>query len=65
MIPKGWLYYLPPEIMSTLKASYRQQKTELPYTKESDVYAFGFVLVCQSETSEINGMIALFTVQLF
>ncbi|KAF5306924.1 hypothetical protein FQA39_LY00154 [Lamprigera yunnana] len=41
-IPAGWLCYLAPEIMSSLKA-HQSHDDELPFTKASDVYAFGTV----------------------
>lgn len=41
-IPPGWLCYLAPEIMRSLDA-HRFQENELPFSKSSDVYAFGTV----------------------
>ncbi|XP_052124851.1 kinase suppressor of Ras 2 isoform X2 [Frankliniella occidentalis] len=42
-IPRGWLCYLAPEIMCSLKAQQNQLDDELPFSKASDVYAFGTV----------------------
>lgn len=42
-IPRGWLCYLAPEIMGSLKAQQNQLDDELPFSKASDVYAFGYV----------------------
>ena len=43
-IPKGWLCYLAPEIMQTLRVRPTQQGVEdLPFTRESDIYAFGTI----------------------
>lgn len=39
-IPPGWLCYLAPEIVRCLRA-YQSHEEELPFTKDSDVYAFG------------------------
>jgi len=39
-IPPGWLCYLPPEIMTRLKAS-NQPAQDLPFSFASDVYSFG------------------------
>ncbi|KAF7278778.1 hypothetical protein GWI33_008009 [Rhynchophorus ferrugineus] len=41
-IPPGWLCYLAPEIMRSLDA-HRFQENELPFSKSSDIYAFGTV----------------------
>lgn len=41
-IPKGWLCYLAPEIMRTLRVQATEGE-DLPFTKASDVYAFGTV----------------------
>lgn len=41
-IPKGWLCYLAPEIMRTLRVQ-PDEGEDLPFTKASDVYAFGTV----------------------
>lgn len=41
-IPKGWLCYLAPEIMRTLTVQ-PDQGEDLPFTKASDVFAFGTV----------------------
>ena len=41
-IPKGWLSYLAPEIMRALNVQ-STEKEELPFTKFSDVFAFGTV----------------------
>jgi kinase suppressor of Ras 2 len=41
-IPKGWLCYLAPEIMRTLRVQPNEGE-DLPFTKASDVYAFGTV----------------------
>ncbi|KAI5719107.1 hypothetical protein M8J76_005221 [Diaphorina citri] len=48
-IPRGWLCYLAPEIMRSLRAHQKYEDEELPISKESDVYAFGtvwFELLC-------------------
>lgn len=43
-IPQGWLCYLSPEIMRSLRAGNTQaSNTDLPFTEKSDVYAFGTV----------------------
>ncbi|XP_074604855.1 kinase suppressor of Ras 2-like [Brevipalpus obovatus] len=43
-IPKGWLYYLAPELIRSLKVSGKSQDREdLPFSKATDVYAFGTV----------------------
>ncbi|XP_072385303.1 kinase suppressor of Ras 2 [Diabrotica undecimpunctata] len=41
-IPPGWLCYLSPEIMRSLHA-HQPHDEELPFSKASDVYAFGTV----------------------
>lgn len=41
-IPAGWLCYLAPEIMRSLKA-HQSHDDELPFSESSDVYAFGTV----------------------
>ncbi|XP_025832315.1 kinase suppressor of Ras 2 [Agrilus planipennis] len=41
-IPPGWLCYLSPEIMRSLKA-HQSYDDELPFSNASDVYAFGTV----------------------
>ena len=41
-IPKGWLCYLAPEIMRTLSVQ-PNEGDDLPFSKASDVYAFGTV----------------------
>lgn len=42
-IPAGWLCYLAPEIIKSLHAD-QDHDEELPFSKASDVYAFGLVL---------------------
>ncbi|KAG8326086.1 3-dehydrosphinganine reductase [Homalodisca vitripennis] len=42
-IPKGWLCYLAPEIIRSLRAHQKPDDEELPFSKSSDVYAFGTV----------------------
>nr|CAD7428221.1 unnamed protein product [Timema monikensis] len=42
-IPPGWLCYLSPEIIRSLRARQKHDEEELPFTKSSDVYAFGTV----------------------
>lgn len=42
-IPPGWLCYLAPEIVRSLRARQKHDEEELPFTKASDVYAFGTV----------------------
>ncbi|XP_054257932.1 kinase suppressor of Ras 2 isoform X1 [Macrosteles quadrilineatus] len=42
-IPKGWLCYLAPEIIRDLRAHQKPDDEELPFSKFSDVYAFGTV----------------------
>lgn len=41
-IPPGWLCYLAPEIMRSLRAG-NQREMDLPFTDASDIYAFGTV----------------------
>ena len=38
-IPPGWLCYLAPEVMRSLKPS--SEDNQLPFTMASDAYAFG------------------------
>lgn len=40
-IPKGWLCYLAPEIVRSLRTRQKPDDDELPFSKASDVYAFG------------------------
>nr|XP_039251787.1 kinase suppressor of Ras 2-like isoform X2 [Styela clava] len=44
-VPDGWLCYMAPEIIRALSVPYNDMDvvSSLPYTKESDVYAFGTV----------------------
>lgn len=42
-IPKGWLCYLAPEIVRSLRTRQKPDDDELPFSKASDVYAFGTV----------------------
>ena len=45
-IPKGWLCYLAPEIMQTLRVGPDESGEETftkAFTKESDIYAFGTI----------------------
>lgn len=42
-IPPGWLCYLAPEIIRSLRVRQKHDEEELPFTKASDVYAFGTV----------------------
>lgn len=41
-IPAGWLCYLSPEVIRELKV-HQQQTEDLPFTRASDLYAFGTV----------------------
>lgn len=41
-IPKGWLCYLAPEVIRSLKAGSRQENDNLPFSRASDIYAFGY-----------------------
>merc|ERR1712018_224754 len=41
-IPAGWLCYLAPEVIRELRI-HQKGSEDLPFTKESDVYAFGTV----------------------
>ncbi|KAK6625057.1 hypothetical protein RUM43_005348 [Polyplax serrata] len=43
IIPPGWLCYLSPEIMRNLRSFYQPDEEELPFSRASDVYAFGTV----------------------
>ena len=42
MVPRGWLCYLSPEIITSLKAA-DDADHELPFSMASDVFAFGSV----------------------
>ncbi|CAG2110626.1 unnamed protein product, partial [Medioppia subpectinata] len=42
-IPKGWLCYLAPEIVRSLRIHSEQETEELPFSTATDVYAFGTV----------------------
>lgn len=42
-IPPGWLCYLSPEIIRSLQAGAAYAQTDLPFSENSDVYAFGTV----------------------
>ncbi|XP_077995222.1 kinase suppressor of Ras 2-like isoform X2 [Glandiceps talaboti] len=42
-IPEGWLCYLSPELITSLKITAKGLDNELPFSKASDVYAFGTV----------------------
>ncbi|XP_054155445.1 kinase suppressor of Ras 2-like [Oppia nitens] len=42
-IPKGWLCYLAPEIVRSLRIHSEQDTEELPFSTATDVYAFGTV----------------------
>ncbi|GFR31753.1 kinase suppressor of Ras 2 [Trichonephila clavata] len=42
-IPKGWLCYLAPEVIRSLKAGSEQENDNLPFSRASDIYAFGTV----------------------
>ncbi|GBM91113.1 Kinase suppressor of Ras 2 [Araneus ventricosus] len=42
-IPKGWLCYLAPEVIRSLKAGSQQENDNLPFSRASDIYAFGTV----------------------
>lgn len=41
IIPPGWLCYLAPEIMRHLRVHVKPDDEHLPFSKASDVYAFG------------------------
>ena len=41
-IPKGWLCYLAPEVIRSLRAGSRQENDNLPFSRASDIYAFGY-----------------------
>ncbi|XKL63629.1 hypothetical protein PGB90_005993 [Kerria lacca] len=43
IIPPGWLCYLSPEIMRNLRVHVKPDDEHLPFSKASDVYAFGTV----------------------
>lgn len=43
IIPPGWLCYLAPEIMRNLRVHIKPDDEHLPFSKASDVYAFGTV----------------------
>ncbi|KAG8179292.1 hypothetical protein JTE90_024141 [Oedothorax gibbosus] len=48
-IPKGWLCYLAPEVIRSLRAGSQQENDNLPFSRASDIYAFGtvwFELLC-------------------
>ncbi|XP_006821895.1 kinase suppressor of Ras 2-like [Saccoglossus kowalevskii] len=42
-IPEGWLCYLAPELITSLKITNLGLDNELPFSKSSDVYSFGTV----------------------
>lgn len=42
-VPKGWLAYLAPEIMQSLTPVPPEHRDSLPFTKKSDIFAFGTV----------------------
>ncbi|XP_042909268.2 kinase suppressor of Ras 2 [Parasteatoda tepidariorum] len=42
-IPKGWLCYLAPEIVRSLRAGSQQDSDNLPFSRASDIFAFGTV----------------------
>lgn len=42
IIPPGWLCYLAPELMRSLKVHIKPDDEHLPFSKASDVYAFGY-----------------------
>ncbi|XP_014270694.1 kinase suppressor of Ras 2 isoform X2 [Halyomorpha halys] len=42
-IPPGWLCYLAPEIIRSLKAHQKPEDDDLPFSKATDIYAFGTV----------------------
>lgn len=41
-IPRGWIYYLAPEIVR--KMIPEVDEDQLPFSKAADVYAFGYEL---------------------
>lgn len=41
-IPRGWLYYLAPEIVRQM--SPEVDEDQLPFSRAADVYAFGYLL---------------------
>ncbi|XP_073984311.1 kinase suppressor of ras isoform X1 [Rhodnius prolixus] len=42
-IPPGWLCYLAPEIVRSLRAHQKPEDDDLPFSKSTDIYAFGTV----------------------
>ncbi|KAL1140466.1 hypothetical protein AAG570_000398 [Ranatra chinensis] len=42
-IPPGWLCYLAPEIVRSLRAHQKPEDDDLPFSKPTDIYAFGTV----------------------
>lgn len=42
-IPQGWLCYLAPEVVRSLRAGKQYDADDLPFTTASDIYAFGTV----------------------
>ncbi len=42
-IPAGWLCYLAPELIRELRVVQQTRGEDLPFTRASDVYAFGTV----------------------
>jgi len=42
-IPPGWLCYLAPEIMKSLRPCEKTKDVEFPFSKASDIYAFGTI----------------------
>lgn len=40
-IPKGWLCYLAPELIRSLRTGSGYEQDDLPFTVYTDVYAFG------------------------
>ncbi|XP_026822995.1 kinase suppressor of Ras 1 [Rhopalosiphum maidis] len=43
IVPPGWLCYLAPELVRNLRVHQRPEEEDLPFSKASDVYAFGTV----------------------
>lgn len=41
IVPPGWLCYLAPELVRNLRVHQRPEEEDLPFSKASDVYAFG------------------------
>lgn len=41
-IPRGWLYYLAPEIVRQMSPDVDED--QLPFSRAADVYAFGYLL---------------------